>query len=65
MTRLFPSIIPDSDGAFVDDSYQRAELERKDYQELREIAADHPTDEAHGKMSREDMVDGLVGKNRQ
>jgi len=63
MSKVFPSIIPDGD-EFVDDSYSRQELERKEYPELKSLAADHPTDEVHGKMSKEDIVDGLVGKTR-
>ena len=64
MSDIFPSIIPDSDDEFVDDSYDRRELERKDYPELKSLAANHPTDEVHGKMSKEDIVDGLEGKTR-
>ena len=60
---LFPSIVPDGD-EFVDDSYSRQELERKEYPELKSLAADHPSDEVHGKMSAEDIVDGLEGKTR-
>jgi len=63
MSKVFPSIIPDGD-EFVDDSYSRQELERKEYPELKSLAADHPSEDVHGKMSAEDIIDGLVGKTR-
>lgn len=64
MTKLFPSIIPDSDTEFVDDSYHRSELEDKDRTELQQLAAEHDADDVHGQMSNEDIIDGLVGKQR-
>ncbi len=63
MTSLFPSILPDGDD-FVDDSYQRQELARKEYQELQSIAAEHPSEDVHGRMSEDDLVDGLTGLER-
>lgn len=59
---LFPGILPDRD--FVDDSYGRGELEDKDYPELQSIAAEHPSDEIHGRMNQEDLIDGLEGLQR-
>lgn len=64
MSTLFPSIIPDSDEEFVDDSYSRQELERMDWQEIRGIAADHESDEINGQSDREDMEDFLTGEKR-
>ena len=61
---LFPSILPDSDEPFVDAKYSRGELEKKDYQELREIAAEHPSDEVNGRMGKGELIDGLEGKER-
>jgi hypothetical protein len=63
MTSLFPSILPDGED-FVDDSYQRQELERMEYQDLQSIAAEHPSDDVHGRMGHDDLVDGLVGLER-
>jgi len=60
---LFPSILP-SEEPFVDDQYQRRELERKDYNELKSIAAEHDSDTVHGRMSEEDLVEGLTGLER-
>ena len=62
MTKIFPSILPGQD--FVDDTYNRGELERKEYSELKSIAAEHPSEEVHGRMSKADLVDGLEGLER-
>jgi len=64
MAKLFPSIIPDSDEPFVDNQYSRQELERKEYPELKSLAAEHPSEDVHGRMDRESIVDGLEGKQR-
>jgi hypothetical protein len=64
MTQLFPSIIPDSESAFVDDSYSRAELERMEWDEIRHIAASVETDAINGQSEREHMEDVLTGHTR-
>lgn len=64
MTELFPSILPDSDNGFQDDEYLESELQEKEYAELRSIAADHPSDDVHGKMNQETLVDELTGLER-
>lgn len=64
MTQLFPSIIPDSDSAFVDDSYTKAELKRMEWDEIRQIAASVETDEINGQSEREHMEDVLEGHTR-
>jgi len=61
---VFPSIIPDSDKPFVDDKYGEKELERMDGRELQSLAAKHPTEDVHGRMSADDIRDGLEGKER-
>lgn len=61
---IFPSLIPDSDDEFVDDSYTRAELDRMDGRELQSLAAEHPTDEVNGKSKKEEIRDALEGKKR-
>ena len=61
---VFPSIIPDSDKPFVDDKYGEKELERMDGRELQSLAAKHPTEDVHGRMSADDIRDGLEGKQR-
>lgn len=58
------SLIPDSDEEFVDNKYQRAELERMDWQEIRGIAAEHPSDEINGQSDRGEMEDFLEGRER-
>jgi len=60
---LFPSLLPE-DEAFVDDQYQRRELERKDYNELKSIAAEHESEDVHGRMSESELVEGLAGLER-
>ena len=62
MTRVFPSILPGRD--FVDERYTRRELERMEWDELRQIAARHPTDDVHGRMGKHEMIDGLTDKKR-
>ena len=62
MTSLFPSILPDND--FVDDSYSRQELARMDYSELQSIAAEVESDDVHGRMSQDDLINGLEGVER-
>ena len=64
MSTLFPSIIPDSDEEFVDDSYSRQELERMDWDDLRSVASEHPSDEVNGKSNREAIEDALAGEKR-
>lgn len=63
-TRLPPSLLPDSDEPFADTTYNRGELEDKEYPELRQIAAQHDSDDVHGKMSAEELVNGLEGLER-
>lgn len=60
---LFPSVLPDGE-AFVDDEYGREELERMDYTTLRQIAAEHESDDVNGRMSREELLAGLEGLTR-
>jgi len=62
MTDLFPSVLPGED--FVDTQYSRAELERKEYGELREIAAEHESDAVNGRMGKDELIDGLEGLER-
>jgi hypothetical protein len=59
---LFPSILPDKE--FVDDSYHREELANMDWDELRGIAKEHPTEEVNGQSEREEIIDVLTGKQR-
>jgi len=63
-TTVFPSLLPDSDEEFVDDSYTRAELERMDWSEIRGIAAEYDTAEINGQSDRDDMEDYLEGRKR-
>lgn len=63
-TRVFPSLLPDSDEEFVDDSYSRAELERMDWSEIRGIAAEYESDEINGQSDRDDMEAFLEGRER-
>lgn len=60
---VFPSILPNGE-EFKDDEYGERELQRKEYSELQSIAAEHPSEDVHGRMSQEDLVDGLTGKKR-
>ena len=64
MPDVFPSILPGNDEPFVDDKYQREELERKEYQELRQIAAEHESDEVNGRMDKETLIENLEGLQR-
>jgi len=64
MTTVFPSILPDDDGEFVDDSYTAAELERMDWDKLRAVAAAADTDAVNGKSEREAIETTLVGHER-
>jgi len=59
---VFPSILPDGDEEFVDDSYSRAELEQKEYTELQQIAAEY--DDVAGNAPHDDLLDALEGKER-
>jgi len=61
---VFPSIIPNDEGEFIDNTYTEAELERKDYHELKSIAAEHESEEVHGQMTQDDMIQGLTGLER-
>jgi len=64
MVTLFPSIIPDSDDDFVDDTYGERELERMDWDEIRSIAAEYDTDAINGRSDRVEMEAWLEGKRR-
>jgi len=57
------SLIPDGE-EFVDDSYSAGELDRMDYDTLRSIAADHPSDDVHGRMGKDELKEALEGKKR-
>jgi len=59
---LWPSILPEDD--FVDNQYTKEELERMEWQEIRSIAAQHPTDEINGQSDREAMEAFLEGETR-
>lgn len=61
---LFPSILPNSDDEFVDDSYSRDELGRMKRQQLQRIASEHDSDDVNGKMSNEDIIQFLEGEER-
>lgn len=61
---VFPSIIPDSDEKFVDDSYSKQELERMDGRELQSLAAEHSTDEVNGRSKADDIREALKGKEK-
>lgn len=63
MTTLFPSILPNGE-EFVDDSYSEEELARMDWDEIRSIAAEHPTEEVNGKSDREEIEEALTGAKR-
>lgn len=61
---LFPSILPDVEERFVDDSYTAAELKRMDWQEIRAIAAEVDSDAIDGQSDREQMEQFLEGHER-
>ena len=62
---LFPTILPDAEEPFVDDSYSAQELERMDYAtELKPLAAEHPNDDVDGSASREEIIAALEGEER-
>ena len=61
--KLFPSITPDNE-PFVDSTYGERELARMDYDELRQIAAEHESEDVNGRMSKEDIRDALEGLER-
>jgi len=61
---VFPSIIPDSDEKFVDDTYTPEELDRMDGNELQSLAAKHSTEEVNGRSTAEDIREALVGERR-
>jgi len=61
---LFPSVLPDEDKPFVDNEYHRSELANMDWDELRGIAKEHPTDEVNGQSEREEIIEVLTGKER-
>jgi len=61
---LFPSILPDGEEDFVDDAYHRSELEDMEWDALRQVAAEHPSDAVNGKSEREAIVDALTGEER-
>ena len=60
---IFPSILPGGE-LFVDDTYGRRELERMDYDDLRSIAAKHPSEDVNGRMGKKELMAGLEGLER-
>jgi len=60
MTKVFPGLIEQ----WQDDEYRRRELEEKEHSELKSIAAEHPSEEVNGRMSTDELVDGLEGLER-
>lgn len=63
MSKVFPSILPTGE-EFVDSEYQERELQRLDYDALRSIAAEHPSDSVHGRMGKDELRDNLEGLER-
>ena len=61
MTDIFPSIVPSE---WKDDKYSKRELERMEWNEIRGIAAQHPSDEINGKSDRAEMEEFLEGEER-
>ena len=61
---LWPSILPDKDKPFVDDSYSLEELKRMEWSEIRAIAATVESDEIDGQSDREEMETFLEGHER-
>lgn len=62
--RLFPSVLPDADEPYVDDKYGERELRRKDYNELRQIAAQVEDDDVNGRMGKDELIEALEGHQR-
>ena len=60
MTEIFPGLIDQ----WQDSTYRRRELEEKEHSELKSIAAEHPSDDVNGRMSTDELVDGLEGLKR-
>ena len=60
---LFPSILPTGE-PFVDNAYSRQELNRMEYQELRQIAAQVESDDVNGRMPKDELIDALEGHER-
>ena len=63
-TTIFPSITPDGNEEFVDDSYTEQELERMEYQELQSIAAKVDSEDVHGRMGADEIREALEGTQR-
>ena len=61
---LFPSILPDSDNPFVDSCYTEQELKKKEYAELKSIAATHESDSVNGRMKKKELIENLAGLER-
>lgn len=61
---LFPSILPNKDELFVDDSYSREELERMERPELQGLASEVNIEGVDGQSSNEDIRDALEGHER-
>ena len=59
---VFPSILPGRD--FVDDSYSKKELERKEWSELQGLAKRVESDEINGHSSRDEIIEFLEGEKR-
>jgi len=62
MSDIFPGLLEQME--FVDDSYTEGELQDKEYSELREIAANHPSELVHGKMGKDELRNTLEGMER-
>ena len=61
MTDIFPSIVPSE---WKDDKYSKRELERMEWDEIRHIAAQHPSDDINGQSNRDEMEEFLEGEER-
>lgn len=65
MVTIPPPLIPDNTGEpFADTAYTEGELKRMDYDDLRAIAAAHPSDDVHGRMGKAELREELQGLER-
>jgi hypothetical protein len=65
MTEIPPPLIPDNtDEPFADTTYTEGELSDMTYDGLRGIAAEHPSDNVHGRMGADELREKLEGMER-
>lgn len=62
MSKIFPSLVPESASDNGDEVYTKEELKDMDYDELRQMAANVDSDAINGKSTKMEIISYFAGQ---